>query len=291
MRSSVTVKLSGGLGNQLFQYAAGRALAIRQDAGLYLDTRFFSKGRHREFALADFHIAGAIAPSGLGGFLHRAMDGLVSGRAVKFKEHQFTFDSAVLSLAGNVFLDGYFQSEKYFADVAHHIRRELTPIKGFSSSAEALDHEIDQSESISLHIRRGDYVTNPRVNRTHGVLGADYYQNAASLIANRCAGNPTVFVFSDDPVWARNLDIPYRRVMAADYSGLRDVEEMILMSRCKHHIIANSSFSWWGAWLNHRESKIVIAPQPWFADPSFVDRDLVPTDWLRIEAAMESTKL
>ena len=135
---------------------------------------------------------------------------------------------------------------------------------------------------MSLHIRRGDYVSNAKIAGVHGTIALDYYARAAALIAERAGGDPVFFVFSDDPAWAAaNLTLgwPTRIV---DHNGARASEDLRLMAACRHHIIANSSFSWWGAWLSPAADKTVVAPQPWFRDPALDDSTIVPQGWIRL---------
>jgi Glycosyl transferase family 11 len=134
--------------------------------------------------------------------------------------------------------------------------------------------------SVSLHVRRGDYVT----LGDHGLCDQAYYEAALARITEGLEGEPTVFVFSDDPLWARdNLPLPFNKVVV-DFNGPEtDFEDMRLMSLCRHNIIANSSFSWWAAWLNANPGRRVAGPAHWFADPKMHSPDILPTDWLRID--------
>ena len=141
--------------------------------------------------------------------------------------------------------------------------------------------EIIATESVSLHVRHGDYVTNADTNSFHGVCSLDYYKNAVSKIKQEMP--LPFFIFSDDIIWAKeNLDF-IGNMTFIEYNGATpDHEEMYLMSLCQHNIIANSSFSWWGAWLNQNPNKIIIAPQNWFNDVSLDTKDLIPNEWIRL---------
>ncbi|WP_419910948.1 alpha-1,2-fucosyltransferase [Hoeflea sp.] len=199
-------------------------------------------------------------------------------RIVRQRGHGF--DPKITALGGSVYLHGYWQSERYFADFADHIRRELTVRHAPDERNEGLLRQIGEEPSISLHIRRGDYVSNPKANAFHGTCSLDYYRRAAKLVADQTDKKPIFYVFSDEPDWAAaNLKLPFD-IRIVDHNGPeRNYEDMRLMSACKHHVIANSSFSWWGAWLNPSQDKIVVAPQRWFADPAMSNPDILPDEW------------
>ncbi len=198
-----------------------------------------------------------------------------------YHEGNSGYSPSVLSLSDWVYLDGYFQSERYFSDQVVEIRKELAikePPSG--KNLEALD-AIREAPSASVHLRRGDYVSNPRINRTFGTCSLEYYRQAVDLVSGRSGQKLVFHVFSDDPEWAReNLDLGHpTRFM--DHNGPDQAHEDIrLMAACEHHIIANSSFSWWGAWLNPRHDKIVVAPRRWFVDAQ--PGTEIPDNWLRI---------
>jgi hypothetical protein len=136
--------------------------------------------------------------------------------------------------------------------------------------------------AVSLHVRRGDYVSNPDSSRVHALCGMDYHQTAVRRIAE-VSPQPHLFVFSDDPEWAaRNLHLDHPMTIVTGNDTRHDYEDLHLMSLCKHHVVANSSFSWWGAWLNGNADKIVIAPARWFASGKFDTRDLFPSSWTTI---------
>ncbi|MBN1585116.1 alpha-1,2-fucosyltransferase [Candidatus Uhrbacteria bacterium] len=295
------VRLKGGLGNQLFQYAAGRAIAVRNGSGLKLDITGYGDqaglATPRTFALAPFVIqAGFANRDEIGGFIGKVSGwkGLVGRLWRKLRrkdtgvlekvvsESGFGFDPEILGKRGDLYLDGFWQSEKYFSDIAETIRREFT----LKKEGELLNTEIarrigGKSGSVSLHVRRGDYVTDPNTNAYHGTCSPEYYGEAIGLIAEKVS-NPHFFVFSDDIEWVKaNIGIDYP-VTYVSGEGRPDYEELRLMSYCRHNIIANSSFSWWGAWLNPNPDKIVIAPKRWFSGASQDTGDLIPESWIRI---------
>jgi hypothetical protein len=289
----------GGIGNQIFQYAAARRLAHINNTQLLLDLSWFEESgpsANRKYELAVFNISGAIAASSdvaalkskkpnpfwncLSDFLNKFNFHINQTQIITEKD--YSFNSAILSIKGNIYLNGYWQSEKYFIDIEEIIRREISfKTNPLEYNQSALD-KIKSSESIAVHIRRGDYVTDEVTNAYHGLCNLEYYRLAANHIANQLK-KPVFFVFSDDITWARdNLNLDYE-INFMDYNHPEQGwEDLRLMSSCKHQIIANSSFSWWGAWLNHNPGKIVIAPQKWFNDISINIEDLLPAGWVRL---------
>ena len=204
------------------------------------------------------------------------------GRYVREK-HQH-FDPDLLNASDYVYLDGFWQSEKYFSDIEEILRQEFTLKLPQSALFDQISEAIASTCPVSLHIRRGDMANNPETNRLHGTCSLDYYDRAVQHIAKHVS-QPHFFIFSDDPIWVKeHLNLSFPSTLVSYGSSLHDYEELHLMSRCHHHITANSSFSWWGAWLNPKPDKIVITPKKWFGD--FADdhdtKDLIPDNWLRL---------
>ncbi|MDA4844247.1 alpha-1,2-fucosyltransferase [Hoeflea poritis] len=285
----VITRIFGGLGNQMFQYACGRALALRTGNELVLDERDFFAGPGQEPGLHHLNVvSGKVAAGKLPPSKKQRLRYLV-WRALKLpprivREQGMAFDPKVIALPGDVFLHGYWQSERYFCDFAQRLRQELSVKTPPDKANTALLRQMGAEPAVSLHIRRGDYVTNPKANALHGTCSLAYYKRAAKLIAERMDENPVFYVFSDEPQWAAaNLELPFDIRVVDHNSGDRNFEDMRLMSACRHHIVANSSFSWWGAWLNPSESKIVVAPEKWFADPEKSNPDIIPKSWLTVE--------
>lgn len=293
----MVVKVNGGLGNQLFQYAMGRALALRTGAELLLDLRFFAlSGAHtpRAFELDLFRahyeaadettLARFDPPKPASRFLRmwkRAFP--ASDAPSRFAERGFPYDPAVLQLKGAAYIDGYWQSERYFTDHERTIREDLTFRPALSAMSEALLQQIhDEPNAASLHVRRGDYVNHPQASAFHGLCEPAYYAAAMQLLYESTPPS-RYFVFSDDIAWAReNLAFGAPVTFVDHNSGNDSWQDMRLMMACRHHVIANSSFSWWGAWLNPFEQKRVVAPKRWFLDPSIDTRDLIPASWTRL---------
>ena len=274
---SVTVKIAGGLGNQMFQYAAARALALRRGGEMELDLRFFGSSRRRQFGLDGFAIVATRLVPSRAGFWARLV-GAKSTTPV-YREPYLHFDPALLDLKLPVRLEGYFQSARYFADCEATIRRELAPAAATDTASLEMARAMRETQAVALHVRRGDYVSNARVNTTQGTCSVAYYQRAMEQLP----ANATVFVFSDDVAWARANLPAVRQLVFVDGGDRRPpVADLWLMTLAQHHIIANSTFSWWGAWLAQPANGLKIAPARWFADPALDDRDIVPAAWIRL---------
>lgn len=267
----IIVKLIGGLGNQMFQYAFGRNLSGRLGVQLKLDISGFETYRLRRYSLGALNIVEAFASN------HEiAMSPHVS-------EVGFAFDPRALLLPDGCHLDGYWQSEKYFAGCDEILREEFSVRTALKGPSVELAQRMRSQTSVSLHVRRGDYVANPHTAAVHHVCDAEYYERCIDYMGGKLE-NPEFFVFSDEPEWAReNLRIPYPTTVVSHNDVLSDYDDLRLMGMCDHHIIANSSFSWWGAWLNPSSEKIVIAPRLWFGPSGPQDtQDVVPSNWVRM---------
>lgn len=293
----ILAKLRGGLSNQMFQYAAARRLAHRHGTELLLDVSWYDHipagSTPRVFELDAFNIRGTIAtPNDLIGTdgvrntpspqLPVALWRKLRPRFRFVAERQVRFDESVLALPDGVCLFGYWVSEKYFRDVEALIRAEFTVKQPMDGDNAGLAAQMEATSSVSLHVRRGDYVESAHVNRIHGTCTPEYYAAAVAHIAPRVP-DPRFFVFSDDIEWVRHhLPLAYPTEYVTHNRGARSYEDLRLMSHCKHHVIANSGFSWWGAWLNPRPDKIVCAPRAWFADPSYDSADVIPESWVTL---------
>ena len=189
--------------------------------------------------------------------------------------------AGINQVSPNAYLMGYWQSEKYFQFIEAIIRADFVFKQAMSNSNQLIANQIEQSNAVSLHVRRGDYANNPLTAATHGLCSMDYYMQAIQHIGE-CVYEPNFFIFSDDIVWVKeNLKINFPCFYVDGNYGEESYNDMRLMSLCKHHIIANSSFSWWGAWLNQYAGKIVIAPNKWFAHDTDV-KDLLPESWVKL---------
>jgi Glycosyl transferase family 11 len=290
----IITRLLGGLGNQLFQYAAGRALAARHGTRLLLDIAAFDAYPLRRYRLDRFEIDADVlsvqerASLRIGipvrGGVRGAADRLFRApRVPELRERQFEFDAELWAGAPRrCLLDGYWQSPRYFENVAEAIRREVRVRAPMDEVNRAVAGRIAATTSVSVHVRRGDYVANAATNRYHGVCGPEYYAAAEKWLADR-VGPLHLFVFSDDPEWAEaNLRFASPTSVLRHNDAEQDHEDLRLMTGCRHHVIANSTFSWWGAWLSPHPDKTVIAPRRWFGEAAHDTSDLVPREWVRL---------
>ncbi|KAA3521148.1 alpha-1,2-fucosyltransferase [Agrobacterium rosae] len=286
----IITRIVGGLGNQMFQYAAGRALSLASGQPLKLDLTEMNRDRLRALQLDQFNIKGDIAsldevPARQRNSVFGRIVTSVKNRSrvPQRVEKSAQFDPAILLIREPVHLSGYWQTEKYFADYADIIRADFSLKQPYSAERQKTLTLIAEAQSaVSVHVRRGDYVTNPTANSIHGTCEPEWYAAAMQNIASKIK-DATFFVFSDDPQWARqNLATIGKMTFIEPQSDGRDGEDMHLMAACHSHIIANSTFSWWGAWLNPRADKRVIAPARWFRSQAHDNRDLVPSVWERL---------
>jgi hypothetical protein len=207
------------------------------------------------------------------------------GRFRFIKQRLGYFEKSILNLPANVssvFMDGYWQSEQYFVDEAAQIRTDLQVCEPMSPRDQEVAGHMAAVNAVSLHVRRGDYVSSAATHAMHGMCGLDYYQRAIRLIADSVS-DPVFFIFSDDLSWvSENLRIVFHHYHEVHNSAATAFQDLRLMSLCRHHIIANSSFSWWGAWLNSSREKIVLRPKIWFSGFPNEDLRVCPPKWVAI---------
>ncbi|AUJ65723.1 hypothetical protein B9057_15060 (plasmid) [Aestuarium zhoushanense] len=288
----IIVNIVGGLGNQMFQYACGQAIAAATTQEVRYTTDIFAQqNTHNGYELD--RVFGLTVPMATTSELREMIGKLrahpTCRRAMmKYQvpqsllgkhfriERGTTFDiNLAKSLDAGGYIHGYWQSERYFAPIIDQIRAAFT-FKGVKNVALSNKERIN----VSVHVRRGDYLL---AGSIHASCNADYYFRAlASLDLETC--DTRVHVFSDDPVWAREAlhKLHPNTNFIEGNIGADSYKDMYLMSQCDHHIIANSSYSWWGAWLNPSSQKRVIAPKRWFTDPSMDDSDFLPQSWERM---------
>lgn len=298
----IITRLIGGLGNQMFQYATARALADRIGAEVKLDVTGFDTYSLRRYELGDLQIHAKLAEqSDLKPFRRNEhAENSVSSVVAKikrrlgfrptsiFSESGFGYDANINRISAPVYLDGYWQSEKYFSAIAGQLRIELAlrsapdaPNQAILAAIESANTALN-SAAVSLHVRRGDYVSNASTAQYHGVCSLEYYRDAVAYVAARVA-NPHFFLFTDDAEWvSENLKTGFATTLVQANGPDRGVFDLNLMKSCSHHIIANSSFSWWGAWLNADPRKMVIAPKVWFKGAKHETDDLIPAGWVRL---------
>ena len=285
--------LYGGLGNQLFQYAAGRSLAAKHQTSLHLDVSMFGKEPLRRYVLDHFLIRATILsdaermslglPSGQDGRLRRVVQRLAGlSAAPMIEERDYGFSPDVLDAPSFCCLRGYFQSPRYFEMIEEQIRLELVVSDALVGRNREIATQVGATTAVAVHVRRGDYATNAHTNKYHGTCGPDYYALAEKLLREKLV-EPHLFVFSDDPDWAEeNLHFVSPATFLRHNDPKHDYEDLRLMSLCRHHIIANSTFSWWGAWLCVHPDKIVVAPRNWFGEAGLSTSDLIPRSWIQI---------
>jgi len=285
----VIIKLKGGLGNQLFQYAFGRLIALKRGEDLKLDKDILGQrgDTYRAYGLDNFNIKAEIA-SREEVLKVKYPLGLVS-KAWRFFKAKFLrnfhigFEARMLKTKA-LYLDGFFQSCKYLEPIRRELLEEVSLKEDISLKYSDLLSDLNFSNSVALHIRRGDYVNNPATKKAHFICDLSYYQKAISLIKEKLNEEsliPKFFVFSDDINWAKE-NLKTENCLFISRPEFLDSEELILMSKAKNNIISNSSFSFWSAWLNNNPEKIVIAPALWNRKYKRAYKDLIPEDWLRV---------
>jgi len=291
----VITNLKGGLGNQMFEYAMGLTLSIEKKTEYKLDTSHFdeyfkfSNETRRFLELDSFNTTLDIA----------------SKQEIEQVKYPYPLLSTILNLANSyllahgyikypilikknskdIYLDGYFQNEIYFKKHSDRVIKDFTLKKSLETKDyKSIKEDILNSKnpSVSIHIRRGDYITNTNANKHHGVLDDSYYISAIETLKKKY-GTIKEFIFSDDVDWVKkNLQFIDNEAIYVSKLGLNSAQEMILMSKCKNNIIANSSFSWWGAWLNRNKEKTVIAPKSWLRNGDGIHNGIVPKEWIRM---------
>jgi len=285
-------KISGGLGNQMFQYAIGRSLSIYNKVDFKMDISFYNTDKKRKYTLDKFNIVEKFATekeikhfkryeekSGRRNLLHNIF---FANRKKYYKEKMQGFSKEVFDLKPPIYIDGVFINEKYLKDVEHIIRRDLTLKNPLSAYYSELVKRINNTNAVALMIRRGDFVTEKKTNSFHGLCSLDYYYEAIKQVC-KFEKNPTFFISSDDIEWAKeNLKIDHP-VYFIDAPIPIDYENLIVMSKCRHFIIANSTYSWWIAWLSDNEDKKVYSPSRWINKPGAdAKSDFLPESWITI---------
>ena len=295
-RGPVVIRLVGGLGNQMFQYAAALGLAERQGRALLLDLSAFEAYRLRPYQLDHLKVpqdlyrgrplAGPVSPS----FAARVVRKLKGDRVFRegvYREPHFHFDPSFFDLSGaEILLDGYFQSPRYFEGVEPMLRARFQPAAPLTPAAAAWVERIGASPcAVSLHVRRGDYLT-AATSAVHTALDRGYYDRAVALMQALAGPEAEFFLFSDEPDFMAEAFAALPRAHVVRTDPAASWEDMFLMARCRHNIIANSSYSWWGAWLNTAPDKRVIAPARWFTPDRLAASnvlDLYADDWIQLK--------
>ncbi|HEY6505829.1 MAG TPA: alpha-1,2-fucosyltransferase [Chitinophagaceae bacterium] len=283
----IIARLQGGLGNQLFQYAAAKALSLKLNTPFKLETiTSLQKDRQRQIALNDLHAKFELATKKeIKQFLyfpalyrHQPAFFANLGKHI-YREPHFHFDPNFFRLDDPVFLDGFWQSPEYFKDIEDIIRQDFTVKEELIKNVKEKGKELESKASVAVHIRRGDFL-NSKAATYHGVMNAEYYLNGLRLIQEKIPG-ASIHYFSDDIEWVKT-NLPADNAEFVSSYTKSAIEDFYLMTKCRHNIIANSSFSWWPAWLNNNSGKIIVAPKNWLADSRINTNDLISPGWIRI---------
>ncbi|MFH1292396.1 MAG: alpha-1,2-fucosyltransferase [bacterium] len=296
----IVVRLMGGMGNQMFQYAVGKQLALKRGVELKLDLGFLLDRTPRKnfvfrnYDLDLFNVDVQIADKD-DALDYKYYDSVIVRKLVNLKtrlfnnkykvveEKNFHFDSTILNLTDNSYLIGHWQSYRYFENIADIIKKDFCFKNNLGEKAFELSQKIKAENSICLNVRRGDYINIPQANQHHGVCAMDYFNQAVEFM-NSEVDNPQYYIFSDDIAWCREnfkLEAPSFFV-DHQYKEDRFSGYLQLMKSCQHFIIPNSTFAWWAAWLSEYQDKVVVAPKKWFNNPKINTQDLIPSDWIRI---------
>lgn len=282
----IIIEISGGLGNQMFQYALGQKF-ISMGKEVKYDLSFYNERVQtlREFELDIFHIDCPVATSnelfyfGKGFSLASRFKQRIGWdkRNIYEEDLDLGYQPQIFGL-DNIYLTGYWQSEKYFENIRQRILELYTFSGKLGYENKRFLDKIENSNSVSLHVRRGDYLNEENVKIYGGICTINYYKNAIKYISDRFE-KPVFFVFTNDLEWVKNeLDIPNKVIVDCN-SGSLSYWDMYLMSKCKANIVANSSFSWWGAWLNQHSNRVVVSPRRWFNNHE--QTSTLCDDWVR----------
>jgi len=291
-RDKVVVSMKGGLGNQLFQYCTAKALSFRLEVDLILDLHWYldNSQDHTKFILNRFRIDDEtwIPPLKFSknsrSFIYNIFNKIspLGFSLPVIREDKFKFRNEILNLKKPVFLDGYWQNENYFKNYRSEILNLISLEYNENKKFKYYFSKIHYSNSICMHIRRGDYISNSQAAKVHGIIEKEFYYQSLNRLSN-VVDNPVIFIFSDDLDWVkRNLSFDYETMIVDLNQPDRPELDLILMSYCKNFIIANSSFSWWAAWLSIYQNKKIVAPKIWFLDNLLNMNMKLPKDWIRI---------
>ena len=280
----IIIQLTGGLGNQLFRYSAAKAVAIRKNQPLLLDLTY-NDIIGKPTALQNFILTEKPADKHIltryynRGFATKVFQRLLPRKHRDiYKERFFHYDNAIFNINDDVLLKGLFQSERYFLSESEAIRSALRIKESVIKDVEPLGRHLASNNSVSVHVRRGDYLSAEGL-RVLGLQNQDYYLKSARFVEQQ-VGKIEIYYFTDDVEWVETQLVPVMPgTIISKRANARTIEDFYLMSKCRHHIIANSSFSWWAAWLNNNPDKKVIAPRQWFNEGPKDTQDLIPGGW------------
>jgi len=300
----ITVKIHGGLGNQMFQYAMARALSLRNGDGLRIDPApVFDRTPWKHYTFRNYALSTVFAidptfnlPAMIESKLSipyfakvfnkyypRALGKAGYWRYIKEK-HSYLFEPAVASAQGNIYLDGDWQTEKYFKDFERDIRSDFSFRNPLDGEKVALAERIKGTNAVCLNVRRQEIVRDPVIGAVHNGVTPAFYEAAVALMKKKAGDGAVFYVISDEIEWCReNMKIDGKHIFIGDeYYGVEFRDALHLMSLCKHFIIPNSSFAWWGAWLATHKDKVVVAPKKWTNNDPAGAGDLLPDGWIGI---------
>lgn len=303
----IVVAILEGLGNQMFQYATARAQSLKLGVPLALDTRWFEHCSRREYGLKHFSISTPILDETKAsewiplkifkqyfGFDRRRWYERLAQRIYLrvrtmnrrkiLEQKSHALDPRVLNLNDGTYLLGFWEAVSYFSAYREVLLKDFVQPRVLGNRAQELADAIDPEHSVAVHVRRGDRLTNAVYAERHGIVGEDYYGEALTIIRSK-VDRPQLVVFSDNQGVAQAMFGDEKNVLFIEHSGdVSDMEEHALMRRCQHFVIANSTFSWWAAWLATNSKKVVVAPQPWFTAESEEPKDIIPEGWIRVRS-------
>lgn len=280
------IKIIGGLGNQMFQYASAYAFSKELNKDLIVDISDAIKYKVHPLRLTKLSCSSRYQKKSL--YIEKYIYNVIDYRIKKlifpycYIEKNLCFNSKILDEIGNKKLVGYFQCSKYFEKYRNELLLEFKPKAEYSEYQKRILEEIKRGNNCSLHIRRGDYITNLNANSVHGTCDEKYFVDALKYLKEQNILNETskIFIFSDDIKWCQeNINMPYQSVFVQGDNICAELD-MWLMSSCENNIISNSTFSWWAGWINNNSNKVVIAPKVWFKNG--MENDIIPDEWIKL---------
>jgi hypothetical protein len=268
----ITTNIYGGLGNQMFQYASGKSISVKNNTQLSIDKSLFKNYKVQDFLLHRLNVQYIISNNSnlrntlisnnyTRAFLSKLNRFKIFQFGLLFEREQFSYNKNIDSMKYN-YMFGYWQSVDYFKNIRKELLIDFSLKEKLDTTNERLIEKILISNSVSLHVRRGDYLKSKAAKNGHGLCSLEYYNDAIKYISERVS-KPHFYVFSDDINWVKKYLKSSFPITFINNNSKNPEKDLILMKNCKHNITANSSFSWWGAWLNENSDKIVIMPSKW----------------------------
>ncbi len=292
----IIAQITGGLGNQMFQYAAAKALSLHLHAELKLDIQSFKReilpelDVERNFELTafkefDFQEASKdeIRELQKESLLGKKLEKIIPPYKRRvYSEKDFSFDPNFFKAKYPVYIRGHRQSEQYFYPYREQIKQIFVLPEIIFNNVFAMGEKMKFENSLAVHVRRGDFLRLPIILDWHGVLEKNYYAKGIEIIRDK-VDNLKIYYFSDDIDWIKKELLPeFPGEIISESISKNHYQDFYLMSQCKHNIIANSSFSWWAAWLNNHKDKKVIAPKKWFNNAPLNYKDVIPENWIKL---------